>query len=219
MSNRIIYDFLRDLTDNNSKEWMDEHRDRYQEARNHWIDQVSQILKRLEKYNPKFGKLDPKKTIMRINNNRMFHPDKPIYKGSFAFSPFGMDEAAIYVHISPNSSFVGGGIHRPGSKTLKKLRAAFDYDGGKFKEVISAPAFKAFYGGLSEDEQELKTSPRAYSEDHEHIDLLRRKNFTAIRTLTQKEVNSSDFIGLVEEGYKTLLPFNAYLQKAIDFES
>jgi uncharacterized protein (TIGR02453 family) len=218
MSNRIIYDFLRDLTNNNSKEWMDEHRDLYNEARKHWIDQVSQILKRLEKYNPKFGTIDPKKTIMRINNNRMFHPDKPIYKDNFAFSPFGMDEAAIYVHISPNNSFMGGGLHHPDSKTLKKLRAAFDYDGAEFKKIITTPEFEAFYGGLSADEQELKTSPRGYSEDHEHIDLLRRKNFTAIRSLTQKEVNSSDFIDIVEEGYKALIPFNAYLQKAIDFE-
>ncbi|WP_235297394.1 DUF2461 domain-containing protein [Portibacter marinus] len=219
MNNRKIFDFLRDLQENNSKEWMDENRDRYHEAKEIWIDQCAAILDRLAKIDPKYGKIEPKSTIMRINNNRMFHPDRPVYKDNFAFSPGEMSDPALYVHVSPNGSFMGGGLHHPDNKTLKKIRAAIDYDGEELLKILQEDKFQQFYGGLSEDPDQLKTSPRGYSEDHQHIELLRRKNFTAIHSLTQKEVNGSDFTDIVERGFKIIQPFNAYLKKAIDFEA
>ncbi|MEZ5022126.1 MAG: DUF2461 domain-containing protein [Chitinophagales bacterium] len=219
MSKQKIYNFLRDLTANNSKEWMDQNRKYYLEAKEIWLDQISLILKRLSIHDPKMGQLEPKKTIMRINTNRRFHPDKPIYKDNFAFSPSTMNEAAFYIHISPKETFIGGGFHNPDNTILKKIRDAIDYDGDQFKKIIASKEFQDFYGGLPEDPNQLKTSPRGFSEDHKHIDLLNRKSFTGIKPLTQKEFLSDNFIDLVEQSFVTIQPFNAYLQKAVDFEN
>ncbi|MEZ5007159.1 MAG: DUF2461 domain-containing protein [Chitinophagales bacterium] len=219
MSKQKIYNFLRDLTANNSKEWMDQNRKYYLEAKEIWLDQISLILKRLSIHDPKMGQLEPKKTIMRINTNRRFHPDKPIYKDNFAFSPSTMNEAAFYIHISPKETFIGGGFHNPDNTILKKIRDAIDYDGDQFKKIIASKEFQDFYGGLPEDPNQLKTSPRGFSEDHKHIDLLNRKSFTGIKPLTQKEFLSDHFIDLVEQSFVTIQPFNAYLQKAVDFEN
>ena len=62
--------------------------------------------------------------------------------------------------------------------------------------------------------EELKTAPRGFSQDHEHIDLLRKKSFAAGRNFTQKEVIASNFDTLVIETYKELLPFRRYLNEA-----
>ncbi|GLR17552.1 DUF2461 domain-containing protein [Portibacter lacus] len=217
MSNKKIYDFLRDLTANNSKEWMDENRKRYHEAKDIWLEQIAQILKRLEKYDERMASIKPKDTIMRINNNRRFQPNLPVYKDNFGFSPVGMSEPSFYIHISPSGSFIGGGLYRPDKETLKKIREAIDYDGEKLLEITQQSSFTSYYGGIGEDQEMLKTSPRGYSEDNKNIELLRRKSFTAIRNITPKEVASKDFLDLVEEGYKELIPFNAYLKQAVEF--
>ncbi len=219
MSKRKIFDFLRDLRENNSKEWMDENRERYHEAKQIWLEEVGLFLERLAKQSPALGKIRPRDTIMRINNNNVFHPDKPTYKDSFGFDPDkGREKASFYLHCSPSGSFIAGGVYHPGSEALKKLRSAIDYDGEKFKKIIRKKEFTNFFGGLYTEDELLKTSPRDYSADHPHIDLLRRKSITVVHNLTQEEMISDDLVDTVEEAYRVMRPFNQYLERALGFE-
>jgi uncharacterized protein (TIGR02453 family) len=215
MNKRKIYQFLRDLTENNSKEWMDEHRDRYHEVKEIWLEEVGNILDRLSTYDMALSKVRPRDTIMRINNNLLFHPDRPVYKDNFGFSPPANNVSGLYVHISPSGSFVAGGLYHPGNEKLKKVRGAIDYDGEKLIEIVESDSFQEFFGGLSSDPEKLKTSPKGYNQDHRHIELLRRKNFVAHHSLTQKEVVSDEFVDIVERAYLELKPLNDYLERAL----
>lgn len=219
MSKRKIYQFLRDLTKNNSKEWMDANRSYYQEAKGIWVEEVEAILQRLSQHDSSFAALNPKRTIMRINNNRMFHPDRPIYKDNFAFSPTGKDAPALYVHVSPSESFLGGGIYRPESKILKQIRAGIDFDGERLQQIIDQKSFQDFFGGLSEDPEMLKTSPKGYSVEHQNIELLRRKSFAALRPFSQAEFIADDFVDLVEQAYLELKPLNDYFAQAMSVDA
>jgi uncharacterized protein (TIGR02453 family) len=219
MSKKYIFDFLRDLSANNSKEWMDEHRKSYHAAKKSWLNEIEKILALLAKHDPKLQQLKPKDTIMRINNNRRFQPDKPVYKDNFACA-IGMDggKPGFYIHLSPVGSFMGGGIYRPDKEVLEKIREAIDYDGARLRKLVSTPPFTKVFDGLSEDDQALKTSPRNYSQEHPEIELLRRKNFAAIVDLTQKEMIAEDFPERVEEAYLAIQPLNGYLLQAVTFE-
>lgn len=219
MNKRKIFDFLRDLREHNSKEWMDENRQRYHEAKAIWLEEVAGYLKRLAQHDPTIEKLPPKKTIMRINNNNMFHPDKPTYKDSFGFDPYkGRNRPAFYVHLSPSGSFLYGGLWRPDAEALKKIREAIDYNGHELRKIVEKNSFQDFFGGLDDDAEALKTSPQGYSSDHPHIELLRRKNLTISRPLTQEEIISPDFVDTVEQGFVEMAPFLAYLRQAVEFE-
>lgn len=219
MSKKKILDFLRDLSKNNSKEWMDENRKRYHEAKEIWLDEIALILERISKYDDQFAHIPPKKTIMRINNNRQFHPNKPVYKDSFGCAPVqDMYQPSFYIHISPEDAFIGGGLHKPPSDTIKKMRSAIDYNGKELTRIINEKGFQDFFGGWSDDPDMLKTSPRGYDADHPQIDLLRRKNFTAMRPLTQKEFLSKNFVDLAEQAFVTLQPMNQYLLEATTFD-
>ncbi|MFT6000491.1 MAG: hypothetical protein ACI81P_002952 [Neolewinella sp.] len=219
MSKHKIFDFLQGLRENNSKEWMDENRQRYHEAKDIWLEEVAGFLKRLSPHDSTIEKLSPKQTIMRINNNNMFHPDKPTYKDSFGFDPYkGRNRPAFYVHLSPSGSFLYGGLWRPDSDALKKMREAIDYDGEELMKIVGKKSFQNFFGGLEDDYEALKTSPQGYSSDHKHIDLLRRKNTTVVRRLTQEEVIRPDFIDTVERGFVEMAPFLGYLRRAVEFE-
>ncbi len=218
MGKRQIFDFLRDLRDHNSKEWMDEHRDRYHAAKETWLEETQGFLDRLKQHDPSLGQLRPKDCIMRINNNNVFHPDKPTYKDHFGFDPNkGRDRVSYYVHVSPSGSFIAGGMWHPSSEKLKMIREAVDYDASILAEMDKQGPVYDFYGGLAEDEDALKTSPRDYPADHPHIGLLRRKNFVVMREVTQQEVLSDGFTDLVEEGFVAIRPLLGYLQEAIDF--
>ncbi|CAH0998839.1 hypothetical protein LEM8419_00154 [Neolewinella maritima] len=213
---RRIYHFLGDLAANNSKAWMDTHRDAYQEAKDIWLAEIQAILDRLATHDPTYATIAPKDTILRINNNRKFHPDRPVYKDNFGFSPGSSgEEPMIYVHVSPKHSFIAGGLRNPGPQLLKSLREAIDYDGERLLDILNERSFRDFFGPLSEDPNKLKTSPQGYAADHPHIELLRRKDFTVMRDVSRKEVTSDHFVDLVERAYLELQPFNAYLRQAL----
>jgi uncharacterized protein (TIGR02453 family) len=215
MNFRKLYDFLRDLQQNNSKEWMDAHRKRYEEVRDEYIAWLDAMNNKLAAVDPEYTDTPGKKAINRINNNLMYHPNKPTYKDHFGA---GLDQERkqgdFYIHLGVEESFIGGGYWHPSSKLLKSIREAIDYDGEALKEILNEPHFKAMFGGLMEDDT-LKTASKGYSEDHRHIDLLRRKSFAVAHSFTQKEVIASGFDEKVVEIYKTMLPFRRYLNKAV----
>jgi uncharacterized protein (TIGR02453 family) len=215
--NKIVLAFLKDLSQNNSKEWMDDNRERYTAAKDLWLEQVQQILTMLGRYDDAyFSRIDPKSCISRITNNRMYNPNLPIYKDNFTFSI--MDKAdgfsPLHVSIGGESSFVGCGYHNPDKPTLKNIREAIDYDGQSLKDILENAPFKQFFGGLSNYTEPLKTSPQGFAKDHPFVEYLRYKNYTAMHSFTQAEIEGEDFLAIVEQAYVLSEPLRVYLKKA-----
>lgn len=198
---------------------MDAHRDRYETAKACWLNEIEAILARLSKHDSVFSQVKPKDAIERINNNLMYHPEKPTYKDHFGCEPTSVkNQGAVYISVGPNQSFIGGGIHNPEKETLDKVRKAIDYDGHKLQEIIESNYIQDYFGGLSEDPKKLKTYPKGYDKDHEQIELLRRKNFTVMKQLTEDEVTGNDFVDIVEDAYLKMKPLNDYLTKAMSVD-
>lgn len=215
MGFKNLFEFLRDLNDNNHKEWMEEHRKEYKEVRDFYIDWLNELDIKLAKVDENYSPTTGRQAINRINNNLLFHPNKPVYKDHFGA---GLDKEKgkgdFYIHIGINESFVAGGIYRPKKEMLDSIRAAIDYNGEDFKKILNKKSFQKTFGGLMEDEQ-LKTSPKGYSQDHEHIELLRNKSFAVMHSLSQKEILKADFQHKLIEIYKEMLPFRNYLNHAV----
>lgn len=213
-----ILDFLKLLKENNSKEWMDENRKKYENAKKIWLNKIALMLQELSVYAPEMSAVQPKSTITRINNNRRFHPDKPIYKDNFTFTPSAsMDKPSIHVSVSPGNSFIGGGLYRPQNELLAKIREGIDYDGDKLQNIISDKEFVEFFGGLDHDNEMLKTAPKGYPKDHKNIDLLRRKSFIVVYKMPDELVLSDEFIPTVTKSYSLMKPLLDYLDKTIQF--
>ncbi|GAK92130.1 hypothetical protein JCM19298_2618 [Nonlabens ulvanivorans] len=217
MSFYKLYDFLRDLQKNNSKDWMDQNRTRYHEVRDWYIQWLDELNIELAKVDQDYHNTPGRKAINRINNNLMFHPNKPVYKDHFGA---GMDLAAsgkqgdFYIHLGTQESFIAGGFYKPKKEILSSLRDAIDYNGEDYKRILNKKSFKKTFNIIN-DGDSLKTAPKGYSQDHEHIDLLRLKTFAVQHDLTQKEVQADDFQAKCIEVYKEMKPFRAYLNKAV----
>ena len=195
---------------------MDENRNYYYEVRDFYIDWLNKMDLKLAEIDPDYTHTTGKQAINRINNNLLYHPNKPIYKDHFGA---GLDQETkqgdFYIHLGTSESFIASGFYKPKSSILKSIRQAIDYNGDELLEILNKPSFKKLFGTLIDDGDSLKTSPKGFNQDHKYIDLLRKKTFAVQNDLTQKIVTSDEFEERVMVIYKEMLPFRAYLNQAV----
>lgn len=214
MSFRTLYQFLNDLQANNSKEWMDLNRSYYHDVRDWYINWLNGLDIELGKIDPDYTYTPGRKAINRINNNLMFHPEKPTYKNHFGA---GLDhegkQGDFYIHLGTTESFIAGGYWKPPTNTLTSIREALDYNGEEFVAIIEKPSFKAMFGSII-NQDPLKTAPKEFSKDHKYINLLRHRTFAVSHDVSQQEVVGGGFKEKVISVYKEMLPFRRYLNQA-----
>ena len=210
-----LFDFLERLQKNNHKDWMDANRREYHEVRDGFIAWLGSLNVKLAAIDKNYFDTPGKKAINRINNNLMFHPNRPVYKDHFSG---GLDQVSkqgdFYIEIGLNECFIGGGYWHPSSKLLKSIREAIDYNGEEFTAILKETGFRKTFGKMIEGDR-LKNAPKGYSHDHPHIDLLKMKSFAAGCYLSREEVMHPNFDDQVIEIYKALLPFRRYLNEAV----
>ena len=194
---------------------MDLHRKEYFQVRDFYIEWLDGMNNKLADIDDAYFYTPGKKAINRINNNLLYHPNKPTYKDHFGA---GLDQQSkqgdFYIELGVNGSYFGGGYWHPSSKILKSLRDAIDYDGMTLLKIIQKKSFKKMFGELVLDNP-LKTAPKGFTMDHKHIDLLRRRSFAASCSLSEREIVQEGFDNKVIAIYKELLPFRRYLNNAI----
>ncbi|MEE2771786.1 MAG: DUF2461 domain-containing protein [Bacteroidota bacterium] len=215
MDFRKLFDFLHRLNNHNNKDWMDEHRKEYQSLRDDYLHWLEQLEIKFAQVDPDYTTTGAKKALNRINNNLLFHPNKPIYKDHFGA---GLDKkpgaSDFYIHLGINESFIAGGFYKPKKEHLDSIRAAIDYDGEELEKILQKPSFQKTFGEMLEIDP-LKTSPKAYASDHRFIHYLRRRSFVVSRDLTEKEIFSADFQQKLVKYYLEILPFRQYLNHAV----
>jgi len=207
--------FLKELQKNNNKEWMDANRKWYKEVRNDYISWLDRMNTKLAAIDDEYYDTPGKKGINRINNNLMFHPNKPIYKDHFGA---GLDKRPntgdFYIEIGIERCMYAGGLWRPDPRRLRSIRDAIDYNGQELKNILTKKSFKQTFGGLW-DYVKLTNAPKGFSSDHKHIDLLRNKTFAVATEFSTKEIFAADFEKNVIKVYKEMLPFRRYLNQAV----
>ncbi|MEM8938269.1 MAG: DUF2461 domain-containing protein [Bacteroidota bacterium] len=219
MDLQFSLDFLTDLAKNNHKEWMDDNKKRYLEAKENIIELITEILAKTSSFDLSLSSIEPKKSLFRINRDIRFSKNKDPYKTNFgAFLVEGGKKSGMpgyYIHIQPGNNFLGGGIYQPSSEALSKVRQEIDYNGKELKQIITSKKFKQTYSKPHTADQ-LKTAPKGYAKDHEHLELLQLKHYVYMRPADDQEVISSEFPEKVTHDFKVLHPFNQFLRKSLD---
>jgi len=218
MDFKALFTFLEALSRNNHKDWMDRHRATYQGLRTEFIAWLDRLDADLAGLDPEYYPTPGRYGMNRINNNLMFHPDRPVYKDHFGA---GLDKAPgtadFYVEVGLSQPMLAGGLWRPGPERLRRVREAIDYDGEVLQEILDTPSFRNTFGGLYPDEA-LTRMPKGFEADHPHADLLRNKTFAVVRPLTREEILGPGFDTLIRETYLEMLPFRRYLNRALRVE-
>lgn len=212
-------DFLKDLAENNNREWFTANKERYEKARENVIDFTGKLLDIVRKANPGMDEnLDAKKCVMRIYRDIRFRKDKTPYKTNFGVSlpTSGTKGGGVeyYFHIQPGNSFIGGGYWMPEAPQLKAIRQEIDYNAADLKKIIDDKEFIKLFGDFRAQEQ-LKTLPKGYEADNENIDLLKLKSFVGWHKITDKELTKAGSVEMVADMCARINPLNVFLKNAL----
>src|SRR4051794_15946627 len=160
-------EFLRELEDNNDRDWFKANRARYDD---HLLAPARELAGRL----PPLGGA----RFSRPSTHPRF-PMRPPIKEQLGVAVGYGGAGGFYFELSLDGLFIGGGLHHPATDQLARFRAAID-DGRRaagFERALQ-PALAA---GLTLTQPELKRAPRGYPQDHPPLDRLRLKSMTAGR--------------------------------------
>lgn len=218
MLSKTIYDFLIELRENNNRDWFHDNKKKYELAKKDFELFVELSIEQIKSIDPDLAGLNAKDCIFRIYRDTRFSENKTPYKTNFgAFLSKGGRKSRFggyYIHIEPESCFLGGGCYMPEPKVLKAIREEIYNNPLELKSIISSKEFLSHYPELYGDK--LKTAPRGYPKDFEHIDLLNYKHYAVSKMISDEIVLSDKFNLEITKTFTALYPLNRYLHDIID---
>jgi uncharacterized protein (TIGR02453 family) len=215
-----LFQFLEQLADNNNRPWFQENKRRYEdEVLEPSRAFIRDFRPRLKKISGCFVASDRRMggSLMRIYRDTRFSHDKTPYKTNVGIQfrhQLGRDVHApgFYVHLAPGESFLGVGLWRPDSSSLRQIRQAIVEDGDRWRRATGGKRFREYYqlGG-----DRLKRAPRGFDRDDPHVEDLKRTDFVAMCPLTERQVLEKRFAERVASTFAASRPFMRFLCDAI----
>ena len=215
MSVRIpnsVFQFLKELKQNNSREWMQDHKTNYlanEKILKKFYSEVEFGLNQTDKIS--------KVKIFRINRDLRFTPNKTPYNShrSASFSREGAHRrGGYYLRLDPGNSYMAGGFFDPNPADLLRIRKEFQMDASEIREILSGKEFQKAFGGFL-TENAVKTAPKGFDKEDKNIDLIKLKGFVFRHRFTDEEVFSEGFKESLLYHYCLLRPFFDYMSSVL----
>ncbi|MFN0293703.1 DUF2461 domain-containing protein [Pedobacter helvus] len=218
MLKKSTFNFLRELIDNNNREWFAENKFRYEEAKLDLFALITPLIKDLAAIDPEFSAdTEPKKCLLRIYRDVRFSLNKDPYKKNYGIAfdvkGYGPSTPAYYLHLEPGNCFFGVGFWMPESKIVKSIREEIDYNGDEFLEIINDKDYQKIFSLSKEDS--LKKAPKGYEIDHPLIEYLRLKSFISIYPLKEEDFYKENIVDKLKTAFQVIQPFILFLRKAV----
>ncbi|KAE8557324.1 hypothetical protein EYB25_002031 [Talaromyces marneffei] len=225
--------FLKDLKENNERQWLKAHDADYRASKKDWDTFVETLTEKIIEKDETIPELPAKDLVFRIHRDVRFSNDPTPYKTHFsaAWSRTGRKGpyAAYYVHLQPGHCFIGAGLWMPEASKLALLRRDVDRNPARLKSVLrNADLRREFFNGIPDDERKavkafvshnqesaLKTKPKGYEPDNPNIDLLRLRSYTVGKPLSDEILLSPDAQERIESLIEVLVPFVTYLNSVV----
>lgn len=210
--NSTSFQFLKELRENNNREWFADQKPAYTEALATAKDFFNTVKLGLEQHDE-----IEKQKLFRIYRDVRFSKDKTPYKTHFAgsFSRLGAAlRGGYYLHVSPGETMLAGGFWEPNKDDLLRIRKELEIDAEELRTILASSSFVQHFGGVLEG-NELKTAPKGFDKTHPDIDLIRKKGFVAVRRFSDQEVLSSTFSDEVAASFVALRPFFDYMSDVL----
>jgi len=209
-----LFDFLRDLEQNNNREWFKARKEQYE------AEVVDPVTEFIENMAPRVAKIsehiivDPRPnggSRFRIYRDTRFSKDKSPYKiqvGCQFRHEAGKDAHApgFYVHLAPGEVFFGGGVWGPQGEALKSIR----------QRIVDKPdEWRKATKGLDLRGDQLVRTPKGFDPEHPLIEDLRRKSFFSMQDADEALVTSENFEKAVEKQFKKVAPLMGFVATSL----
>ena len=209
--------FLSTLEINNNREWFNENKPLYLEAKANFENVVNEIIAEVAEFDESVERLEAKNCIFRIYKDTRFSKDKTPYKTNIGASlvekgPKTLNHAGYYIHLENEKSFLAGGVYMTEPKNLKAIREAISSDGETFLKILNKKTFKDV---LELQGTKLVKVPQGFDKENPMGDYLKFNQFTVFHSLSDEEVLDKNFVKNTVKVLKEIYPFNRFLNEAI----
>ncbi|NLO68566.1 MAG: DUF2461 domain-containing protein [Bacteroidales bacterium] len=215
---RRILNFLSELEQNNNRDWFEQNRVVYEEARSLFEGFIAEVLSSLSRIDSRLRALTPKQVIFRIYRDTRFAHDKTPYKNNFGahLSRGGRNtgEPGYYFHLQPGEGFLSAGIYRPDSNWLKAIRKEIYLFPEDYLGIVEQPEFKKRFTIFSEER--LSRPPVGFPADFQLIEVLKNKHFCPTLVYPENWLDEPNLVDRVIEQYALMKPFNDFLYRSVE---
>ena len=215
-----LFDFLSELEDNNTRDWFNANKPRYEaHVKGAALDFIRDFERPLHGVSPHFQAI-PKAvggSLFRIYRDVRFSKDKSPYKthtGVHFRHEAAKDAHApgFYLHLAPGEVFGGFGIWMPPNPTLNKIRDAIVKRSDEWTEIQQGLAVANMPCDMG---AALERVPAGYDKAHPHAEALKRKSHAATYTFTPDQVVQPDFIHRYAAACQQAAPVMRFICEAL----
>ncbi len=213
--------FLKDLKKNNNKEWFDNNRKQYEDAKENFLEFTQELILNFGKIDTSISHLEPKKCVFRINRDVRFSKDKSPYKSNMGLflskSGKNASHAGYYFHLQPGECFFGGGLYMPMPDVLAKVRQEIDYNWSEFNKIISNKKFILTFKELDKSKEfTLTRPPKGYEIDNPAIEYIKMKSWITGKKITDAELQDKKLIKNIVGSFEVFKPMVDFFNRAIE---
>lgn len=211
-----FFRFLTELKANNSREWFQENRSRFEDdVRDPLLAFILAFGEPLSGISRHFL-ADPRPSggsMFRIFRDTRFAHDKSPYKtnvgAQFRHGACSRDvhSPGFYLHLEPGGCFASAGLWRPDAASLKLVRDRIVSHPREWKAIRAA--------GLDVQGESLVRVPQGFDADHPLAEDLKLKDFYTAEALTQRQVCAADFLETYAEVCRRNAPLQKFLARAL----
>ncbi|MFM9944994.1 MAG: DUF2461 domain-containing protein [Bacteroidia bacterium] len=212
--------FFMELAPNNTSEWFNENRKRYEkDVKVPFQSLVSDLIIQLAKIDKALEGTKASDCIFRINRDIRFSKDKTPYKVSMsaAIAPGGrknMTYPGFYFEATPEGITMYGGVYMAEKPQLDAIRNLIANNLKQFETLITEPNFKKEYGGEILGEKQVRLAPEL-KEAAEKQPLIFNKQFYYKASLDETYLTKENLTEILCGYFITAQPVSQFLCKVL----
>lgn len=214
----VIFQFLKEISANNNREWFNEHKEDYKCAQSEFEKLLTAIIQRISLFDESIRGVEVKDCTYRIYRDTRFSQDKTPYKTHFGgyINAKGKksEHCGYYIHLEPGNCMLAGGSICPSPPVLKALRQSIYDNIEEFRGIVEDLEFKKYFPQIGETH--LKTAPKGFPKDFEYIDYLKCKEYTISHYVPDNFFSSPGFLDKAEDVFRQMKRFADFTNYTID---
>ena len=210
--------FFKELKENNTKEWFDAHRKRYETSvKKPLYTFIDEMIGRINAEEPAV-RIQAKDAVTRINRDTRFSADKTPYNthiGAVISTTGRKDKSVpgVFLRFDPEGLYIFGGAHGINTQQIAKIRAAIALDPTAFMKLIHEKEFVKKYGELKGEKS--KRLPKELAEIASTYPVIFHKSFYYVGKVSTGKITSADLPAIVMDYWHTARPVKDFLALAM----
>lgn len=234
MDIKMIMAFLRNVAANNNREWFQEHRHEYEEARADFEQGVAKAIGRIAEFDPSVAHLTVKDCTYRFYRDTRFSQDKSPYKDHFGAYISARGKKSLhggyYLHVQPDGCLVACGSYWLPTNILTSCRNEIMGNEEEWLRCVESDEFQRYYGcdlaPCTEREswetkqgfglERLKTCPAGFPRDYEYVKYLRLKNYCCWHRVSDAFFEGDRWLAKMVPMLQAAKPMQDFINAVID---